>query len=491
MKKLIIAALTLASFSVQAQKNVFLDQSFWRSNPNVAAVQAEIDKGSNPSQLNPMSFDAVVMAINAQAPNESIKFLLAQKGNDVNKLTHDGRTYMFWAATRGNTEIMEYLVSKGAKADVKDSHGYTPLNFAASSGQTNTKVYDICLSAGADLKKDLTEEGANALLLAIPNDKDLTITNYFISKGLTLKSTDAAGNTAFNYAAKAGNIDLLKTLIQKGVTYNNNAMILASVGTRGGANTLEVYQYLESLKIKPTAVNANGENALHAVVRKPKQAEIIKYFLSKGVDVNQPDNEGTTAFMNAAAASRDTATIGLLLTKVKNINQVNKKGVSALAMAVRGNSAEVVQYLIDKGASINVSDANGDNLAYYLLQSYSTRGGVDDFEAKLKVLQNKGLQLNAPQKNGNTLYHLAVAKNDLALVKRIASLQVDVNAKNKEGITALHKAAMLSKDDAMMKYLISIGAKKELTTDMKETAFDLAVENESLSKNKVVIDFLK
>lgn len=490
MKKFLIAVSTLLSFAVHAQQNVLLDQSFWKSSPDVNAVKAEIQKGSNPAQLNPMSFDPVVMAINAQAPNETIEFLLTQPGNTIDKLTHDGRTYLHWAANRGNAEIMQSLVSKGAKANVIDSHGATPLNFAAGGGQLNTKIYDICLANGADLKKDLNHDGANALLLAVANDKDLTLTNYFISKGLDLKSTDAAGNNAFSYAARGGNIEVLKTLLQKGVPANGNAMLMAAQGTRRGANPIEVYQYLESLNIKPNFTGKNGENALHSIVRKPKQADIIRYFLSKGVDVNQADEDGNTVFMNAAASNADTAVLGMLASHVKNINLGNQKGITALAMAVRSNSPEVVGYLINKGADIKTADKNGDNLAYYLVQSYSPQKAAD-FDAKLKVLQDKGFRMNEPQSNGNTLYHLAVVKNDLSLVKRLEGYQIDINSKNKEGLTALHKAAMISKDDTMLKYLISIGAKKDIVTNFEETAFDLAGENESLSKNNVTVNFLK
>lgn len=42
-----------------------------------------------------------------------------------------------------------------------------------------------------------------------------------------------------------------------------------------------------------------------------------------------------------------------------------------------------------------------------------------------------------------------------------------------------------------MKYLISVGAKKDAVTNFKETAFDLASENESLSKSNVSVNFLK
>jgi len=488
----VIAILTFVSVTAMAQKKVLLDQAFWRTSPTVDQVKAEITKGSNPSEFNQSSFDPVTLAINAQAPNESIKFLLAQPGNDVNKITHDGRTYIFWAASRGNVEIIEYLLSKGAKLSIKDSNGTTALNFAASGGQQNTKVYDLLIANGADLKKDLSSQGANALLLTIPSAKDFTLIDYFVGKGLSLNSIDAKGNTAFNYAARSGNIELLKALVAKGVKYNDNAMLMATQGGRGAtANTLELFQYLESLKINPAVIGANGENVLHATVRKPKQEEIIKYFISKGVDINKADKDGNTPFMFAAASNADTQLITFLSTLVKNVNQANLKGETALTMAVRSNTADVVSLLISKGADINVVDAAGDNLVAYLIQGYSPQRGTEAFEAKIKLLQEKGVNFTAAQKSGNTLYHLVLAKEDFALLKRIESFKVDVNAKNKEGITALHKAAMTAKDDSVMKYLISIGAKKDAVTEFKETAFDLAKENEYLSKNKVAIDFLK
>ena len=521
MKKLLSALLVGFALSAQAQKNVLLDQSFWQSKPDVNQVKAEIEKGSNPAQFNPASFDPVVMAINAQAPNETIKYLLAQPGNDINKVTHDSRTYLHWAANRDNVEIVEYLLGKGAKVSVGDSHGATPLTFAAGGGMSDTQLYDLLIKGGANLKKDVNHDGANALLLAIANDKDLKMTDYFVSKGLDLKSTDAAGNNAFGYAARGGNLTVLKALQQRGVSVDPNAMIMAAQGSRWGPAPIEVFQYLESAGVKPAAVNKNGENALHALVRRPGQSALIEYFLGKGADVNQADEDGNTPFMNAAASNRDLGTLELLTPKVKNINQGNQKGVTALAMAVQGNSPEVVTYLLSKGADIQVTDKAGDNLAAYLIQGYRPGGPAgpgpggmgggprpeganaprpeggngaprtNDFDAKLALLQEKGVDIKAPQKNGNTLYHLAVAKNDLALLKKLEPLQIDVNARNKEGITALHKAAMVAKDDAMLKYLLSVGAKKEIPTNFKETAFDLASENESLAKSNVSLTFLK
>jgi ankyrin repeat protein len=514
MKKLLIAVTALISLSAHAQKNTLLDQSFWQSQPDVTLVKAEVEKGNSPSQLNGMSMDPVVMAINTQAPNTTIKYLLDQPGNTPAKLTHDGRTYLHWAANRGNAEVMEYLLAKGAKVDVVDSHGATPLLFAAGSAQPNTKVYDLLLANGDNLKKNVNQDGANALLVAIAGDKDFALTNYFVSKGLDLNSVDTNGNNAFSYAARSGNLELLKALLQKGVKSNPNAILMAaqSGGRRGGASTgagLPVYQYLETLNVKSTATSKSGENVLHYIVRKPNQGEIINYFISKGVDVNKADEEGNTVLMSAAATNRDTAIIGMLLPRVKQINQVNLKGESALAMAVRSNSPEVVAYLISKGANVKIEDKKGNNLAYYLMESYRPQNFMgmgrpagqgerpagapkqDDFEAKLNILKEKGLNVASAQKNGNTLYHLAIAKNDISLLKRLQPLGIDVNAKNAEGLTALHKAAMVAKDDNMMKYLISVGAKKDAVTNFKETAFDLASENETLSKSNVSVNFLK
>ncbi|MNR19199.1 Ankyrin repeats (3 copies) [compost metagenome] len=142
---------------------------------------------------------------------------------------------------------------------------------------------------------------------------------------------------------------------------------------------------------------------------------------------------------------------------------------------------------------MNVTDKDGNNLGVYLIQSYRSEAskGQDPFEAKVKLLQDKGLNLAAAQKDGSTLYHLAAVKNDLNLLKKLASLNIDVNAKNKDGMTALHKAAMISKNDEILKYLISIGAKKDIKTEFDESAYALAKENESLTKQNVSIEFLK
>lgn len=492
MRNISLVISLLVAGLVSAQKgNSLLDQGFWKKNPDVTAVKAEIEKGNDPSALNPSAFDPTTLAINNGAALDVVKFLLDQKGNDVNKITHDGRIYLHWAANKGNIELVDYLIKKGANINLEDTHDTTPLVFAANGGQNNVALFETFFKAGLDPKKKY-KNNATLLMLAIPNDKDLSLTNYLVSKGLSLKDVDAEGNTVFDYAARTGNIANLKTLVEKGVKFTPNALLFAAEASRRTANPIEVFQYLvEDLKIKPTVLSKNKESVLHFIAKKENQSAIVTYFLSKGVEVNVADAEGNTALMYAATG-RDATLVNLLLEKGVKVNEVNAKGETAIFQAVKSGSVDVINALLNKNASLTVLDKDHHDVAYHLVQNFrAPRGGNDDFLDKLNLLKSKGVSLQAAQKDGNTLYHLAVAKNDLNLVKKLEGLSININAKNAEGLTALHKAALVAKDDALLKYLVSQNADKSIKTDFDETAYDIAKENEMLVKNQVNIDFLK
>ncbi|PWI30564.1 hypothetical protein DI383_03690 [Flavobacteriaceae bacterium LYZ1037] len=488
-KQLTVALSLILGVQSIAQENVFLKRDFWDSNPTIENIDSKINQGCDIAQANSNNFDAVVYAILQDAPISTLQYIQSKPGNDVNKLTHDGRTYIFWAAYKGNVEFMKYLLKKGAKTDLTDDKGNTILNFAAGSGQQNTKVYDLCLANGANLKKDLTPNGANALLLAAPFDTDFKLTEYFISKGLDIKSEDAEGNNIFNYVSKTGNINMLKQLINKGIKGTDNAFIFAAYGTRNNTNGLEFYQFLESVGLNPNTKNKDEITPLHIVASRSQDLDIINYFISKENNVNQTDKDGNTPFLNASSRN-NIDVITLLLKQVDDINLVNKKGESALTLAVENNSNKIVELLIEKKANVSVLDANGNNLAYYLIHSFNSEK-IKDFELKASLLKSHGLDLTSNQTNGNTLYHLAVEKNNLDLIQWVPNDKVDINAKNKEGNTALHLAAMNAKNTDILKYLVSKGAKLNEVTEFEETAFDIASENEILKTNNISIDFLK
>ncbi|WP_339662278.1 ankyrin repeat domain-containing protein [uncultured Polaribacter sp.] len=478
----------LINISVSAQKtNVFHDRNFWKTNPSIEIIDQKISEGNDVSALNINAFDGVMYAILEKADNKTIKYLISKKGNDVNKLTHDGRTYIFWAAYKDNLEIMKHVVSKGAKLDIVDTHGNTFLNFAASTGQLNLELYTYSFKIGADITKEKNHDGANALLLIAPHLKDDKIVDYFISKGATLNDKDNAGNGLFEYAAKGGNTKFLKILLDKGVDKGKNAMIFASQGLRGKENTLETYLFLEKNGINPTIIDDESRNPLHFIAKYNKDVPVYKYFIDKGVDVNLQDKEGNTPFTNAAG--NNTVEIVQFLSKeLKNINLKNNDGHSALTNAVNRNSINIVSFLLENKADITITDKEGNTLSYYLIHNFSPHK-PEVFETKLKLLVKNGFVFNQLQNSKNTLLHIATERNNLPLLKRLASFKIDVNARNKEGLSALQIAAMKAKDDQIIKYLLSIGADKNVKTDFDESIFDLASENELLKKQN--INFLK
>jgi ankyrin repeat protein len=477
------------------ESNVFHNRNFWKTNPSIQTIEKFIAEGNDITSLNKNAFDAVTWALIEKTDNSTIKYLLSKEGNDVNKLTHDGRTYIFWAAYKNNLEMMQYLIDKGAKTDIIDSHGYSVLNFAASTGQKDKELYEFLIKHGANPLLEKKQNGANALLLVAPFLDDLELINYFKSLGINEYSTDNSGNGLFNYAAKGGNILFLKQLIEKGYPYkdlNNhggNAFLMASQGRRGHTNSIEVYQFLESVGLEPNVVGKEGKNPLHNLAYRIKDKELFRFFLNKNVDVNHQDKNGNTPFMNAAR-NNELDVLQLMQPFVADINLKNNKGQTALSFAFSRNNFEVVEYLLQHKADITVKDKTGNSLAYYLLDTYDSKE-TEEFEAKLNLLKSHNIPLNEVQSEGNTLLHFAVQKENLDLIKRIKDFNIEVDAKNDEGNTALHLAAMKAKDRSILEYLIEMGASKTIKTDFEESVYDLANENEILIEKNTDLEFLK
>ncbi|RPD91201.1 ankyrin repeat domain-containing protein [Aureibaculum marinum] len=493
MKKLITLTILLVASTITAQdSNIFWNRDFWKPTVTLKKVQEQIKAGNNATTSNPNNFDATVYAILGNAPDNVIKYLLSLEGNDVNKITHDGRTYLFWAAMKGNISIMKYLIDNGAKTDVIDDKGSSVLLFAAGGGQTNPKLYNLLLANGATIN-ETNPKGANALHQLIGKVKTLNELDYFINKGLKLSDIDKAGLNTIDYAARSGNKDIIEQLIKKGISYKDtntdggNAFLEAATIGRGGGNNLAFFKYLESLGINPNITNKQGINPIHKLAAGNKNVAIFDYFIEKGVDPTKADNEGNTALINSAGRN-SLDVITYFLSKNVTINAKNKEGKSALTNAVANNSLEAVAFLINKGADINVIDKNNNNLAYYLITSYSKRN-KKQFEEKWNLLAKKGLNMLHLQKENNTILHLAVTKNDTDLLDKISNLKVDVNAKNSNGLTALHIAAMTATDTKIIKHLIELGANPTVLTDFEESPYDLALENEFLDKKE--IEFLK
>jgi len=477
------------------KKNDLLDRSFWKGQPTISEIEQKIKEGHSATEMTQFNFDATVYALLENNSLETIKFLLSQ-GNSIDKITHDGRSYLMWAAYKGNLEVMKYLVAEGSKLDIIDQHGYSLFMFPASTGQTNLEMYDYMIS---DLDVKIQEEkdryGRNALIACASRIQDFTLVDYFISKGLDINSVDKKGNGMFHYAAQTGNEEVMKKLAEDykvntavNEKTNENAILFASRRfSRSGAETpLSFYQFLEKeFDLDPTIVANDGNTVLHNLATRTKNLDLLKYFVEKGVDPNILDEKNNNTLILAASRANHEI-IDYLISKTADVNIKNKEGMSGLTRATRSNSIDVMKLLVENGANIDVLDRSGNNLGFHLVDSYSD-GEV--FEEKAEYLVSQGLDIKATQNGNTTLLHHAIKKNDVDLLKVLLSYGIEINAKDENGETALHKAALQSQDEKMLMYLVEAGAETEITTAFDESAYDLAKNNEMLADKDLA--FLK
>lgn len=405
---------------VKAQEsNVFLNRDYWKTNPSIEEVKREIQKGHSISELDRYDFDAVSWAILENVDNTTIKQMIMMDGNGAHKITHDGRSYVFWAAYKNNLDLMSFLIEKGTDMKLIDAHGYSLANFCAVTGQMNTELYELCIQHGSVLSEEKNKDGANALLLIIPFLTDSEMIRYFESKGLDVKSIDANGNNAFVYAARSGNKKMMKLFVDRGMDpkiNNSSALFFAARGMRRKPNGLDVYQYLDSLGLDLKAVNSEKNNLLHVLARKSEDSILLEYLVEKGVGVNDKNTKGETPIMKA----------------IQSNNKV----------------------------SLNVLNRN---------------------ESDFDVQDN----------DGNTLWHHAIEHEDKEICLLLLKYNVELNAMNQQGMSALHLACMKGKNVDHLSFLVESGADINQKTEFGELPYDLALENELLNKNIDQINFLK
>ncbi len=491
LKQFILAGILTLSLSLSAQRSEsrLLDSRYWAAKPTLEQVKADIAGGQSATESNSRTMDVVTIAILGDAPREIIEHLLSYEGNSVRKQTHHYRTYLHWAASKGAKQTIQLLIDKGADLNALDEHGTTPLAYALGSGMADTSVIDLFAQAGYDLGAR-NKQGATLLLTAIAGDKDLRLTDYFIGKGLSLTDTDSSGANAFDYAVRAGHIPQLEALVSRGIKPTGQTITMAARGSRRSSNGVEIYRYLvEGHKLDASVIDGEGNNLIHLVAARPKQAEVIKYFISLGVDPALPNREGNVPLL-LASSGRDLEVIKLLLPYTK-VDERNNRGETPLSKAVERSSLEVVTTLLEAGASASTTDLRGYSLVHDLALGYRDQE-ADLFASKLALLASRGVDLSKPLVDGTTLYHHAVSKQSLRMLELVSKLGIDINAISDEGMTALHQAALIARDDKMLRALLQLGADRSIRSSMlEETAHDMATTNEYLSRAGVDISFLK
>ena len=133
---------------------------------------------------------------------------LVQAGADVNAFAENGRTPVFYAAARGKATVVKYLLEeKKAEINLADKDGLTPLHCAAASGNASLVKFLVTRKANyAATAKD----GTTVLMSGA---KYPDIVKYLADKIPSVNGVDKDGNSVMHLCAETADEETIRKLL--------------------------------------------------------------------------------------------------------------------------------------------------------------------------------------------------------------------------------------------------------------------------------------
>jgi ankyrin repeat protein len=123
------------------------------------SVQSILHRGFDPNSVDPQGQYALVMAMR-QSSWKVAQVLIADPSTQVEVRTEQGESPLMLAALKGQVEICSQLIAREA---VVNKTGWTPLHYAASSG--NTQLVQLLLDHYAYIDAE-SPNGSTPLMMA-------------------------------------------------------------------------------------------------------------------------------------------------------------------------------------------------------------------------------------------------------------------------------------------------------------------------------------
>ena len=379
------------------------------SNGNAAIVQDLLKAGANPNAANKEGDTALMAAARAGNP-EAITALL---GHDAAVNAKDAlaqQTALMWAVRANHAAAAQALLAHGADVNARTrmgkaperrlplagggpgngSHGtgivrggwpergvqdaipggMSPLLYAARDGRLDSAR--LLVAAKADVNQ--TEaNGIAPLLMAITNDH-VDVARFLLDQGGGVNTADWWGRTPLWAAVELRNrdmgrggehdidrgaaLEMINTLIERGA--NVNARTKEYPPIRRWVTPLNDISWVDFTGQTPFLRAALSGDIT-----------VMRLLLEKGADPNIPTFAGTTALMAAAGvnwAENQTYTeskeslmeaLKLCFEKGADVNAKNSMGVTAVIGAANRGSDDMLEFLVQKGAKLDVKDNEG------------------------------------------------------------------------------------------------------------------------------------
>jgi ankyrin repeat protein len=166
----------------------------------------------------------------------------------------------------------------------------------------------------------------------------------------------------------------------------------------------------------PSIASAAGSDVADAAQRKDMAA--VRAMVTKKVNVNAPQPDGTTALLWATHWN-DVETVKLLLRAGANAGATNRFGASPLSEAATSGNADLVKTLLDAGADAKaLSTPDGETV----LMSAARSGNVES----VRMLLDRGADVNARERyKGQTALMWAASERHAPVVKLLLERGAD------------------------------------------------------------------
>ena len=362
-------------------------------------VAALLAAGADADARNRYGVPPVHLA--AQNGSAAIVRQLLAAGIDPDSALPEGETALMTAARTGDAGTIEALIAAGADVDAREAwKGQTALMWAAAAN--NAAAVESLLEAGAELAARSAKSDFTALTFAVRHGA-IDATRALLAAGGDVDATLASGASLLVLAVTNAHWELAGVLLEHGADPNaagqgwaalhqiawsrrwNMGFNLPGPYATGDLGSLDLVARLVEAgadvdarqTAEPVDGNRNKLNRIGAtpflLAAKSNDLPLMRKLLELGADPSIPTENRTTALMAAAgvgiwAPGENPGTHEESLAAVElaievgggDVNDVNDEGDTALHGAVyRGGNISVIEYLIARGAKLDVVNELG------------------------------------------------------------------------------------------------------------------------------------
>jgi ankyrin repeat protein len=404
---------------------------------------------------------------------------------DVNRRGPDGSTPLQWAVYNGNVAEAKRLLRAGANVTLANHYGASPMTLAAEVG--NAEMLKVLLEAGANADSP-NPEGQTALL-AVARTGNVEAAKLLLDHGATVDAKEKwGGQTALMWASARRHPAMMELLIAKGADVNARSIdrdYQRHIQAEGRPKSLDsggltplLYAARENciacvdvLLTHKADINLPDPDSVSPLLVAIMNAnwDLAKKLIEAGADVNQWDIYGETPLLTAidlrnridggrASIDAPNVTKGIdvlklllergadpsmqLFFKPANVRGVvYTRGVTPLIRAAVNADVEVVKLLLEKGADATIYTADRQTPIHAVLAGRAPENQALEL---IRLLHKAGTDVNVvalinhrEEIRGGTALHYAVRKRYKNVIKELATLGIDMNAVDQDGLTAL------------------------------------------------------